>query len=267
MREKQQYYIDCIERLKGGAIERLDWEKLYSLMDDLSENLPIILHPIDHSAKFARARILEDDKKFDSIHKLSYPKQENCKTFGRCNRPNQSVLYAGVGTELLFSEINAHIGDIVGIIHMQPTQKLYFARVGALNLWRRTSGICLLHEEIKKEIEIIYKNPENIVSFLFDAFISDYFSRSGNQHIYKLTSAYTSAILNSNSNISGIIYDSVNHTAGACLAIKPEHFNVTIKPSDIQIVRITSYLGYGIYDFEQIAYTNNFDGEMILWNY
>lgn len=266
MHEKQQYYIDCIERLKGGAIERLDWEKLYSLMDDLSENLPIILHPIDHSAKFARARILEDDKKFDSIHKLSYPKQENCKTFGRCNRPNQPVLYAGVGTELLFSEINAHIGDYVGIVHMQPSETLYCVRLGALNLWKRTQGICLLDEEIKKQIAAIHNDPKNIVAFLFDAFISDYFTRIGSQSIYKITSAYSAAILNSHPKIAGIIYDSVNHTAGACLSFKPNHFNTTLKPKDVQIVKVTNYLGYGIYDFEEIAYANQFDVDKILWS-
>lgn len=266
MHAKQQHYIDCIERLNGGAIDRLEWEKLYGLLDQLTEDVPLVLHPLTPSSKFARGRVMLTAEKFDSIRTLSYPSKEACKSRGRCNKPGKPVLYAGVGTELVFSEIGAKQGDIVGLLHMSPTKELYCVRLGALNLWRRTSGECLAHDDIKARIREIYQNPANITAFLLDAFVSDYFSRQGDHVTYKLTSAYTSVVLNARPDIAGLVYDSVDHTAGACLAIKPEVFDAFLQPTEVQIVKITSYLGYGVFDFEELTRANKFDGDVILWD-
>jgi hypothetical protein len=266
MKQIQQHYVDCIERLKGGAIDRGEWGKLYAMLDELTEGGHLISQIVPPNSKFARARILSSGNKFPSIRELGYPSEKLCSSFGRCNKPGAPVLYAGVGTELLFSEIGAQIGDLVGILHMSPIRDLPFVRLGALNLWRRTSGECSMEDDLKKQIKIVHKDPNNIVEFLLDAFISDYFTRIGSPNTYKLTSAFTSVILDSRSDIAGLIYDSVNHTAGACLAIKPKVFESDIKPTEVQIVRITSYLGYGIYDFEQLEIAEEFDGESIVWS-
>lgn len=263
--ERQNYYIYSMERLKGGGIERLSWEKVYSLLDDLSEKLPAILIPLNISSKFSRARVLSTDNKFPTIRTLSYPSKEACISFGRCNNPNSPMYYAGVGSELIFSEIGAKIGDIVGILHTSPFKDIFCIRIGALNLWRRTNGNCLMADSLKAEIKDIYNDPENIIAFLFDAFISDYFSRPADPITYKLTSAYTSVILNAQSDIGGLIYDSVSHTAGSCIAFKPSVFDSQLRPTEVQIVRITNYLGYGVYDFEQLEYSNEFEDEKIRW--
>ena len=176
------------------------------------------------------------------------------------------MLYAGVGTELIFSEIGAKPGDVVGLLHLSPSIEIFCARLGALNLWRRTSGGCLLSETLKTEIQRIHKNPENITAFLLDAFVSDYFGRICSEEAYKLTSAYTAVILSSHPQIAGLIYDSVDHEAGACLAIKPEVFDTLLKPTDVQIVEVTSYLGYGIYDFVELGRATRFEQEKIIWD-
>jgi len=266
LQQRQQFYIDCIERLNGGAIARLSWENLYLLLDDLTEKLPLILHPLKKTDKFIRGRILSDIEPFPTIKTLSYPPVEKCHAFGRCNKPHEPVLYSGVGSELIFSEIGAKIGDIVGLLYICPVRDLFIARLGALELWRRTNGMCLMNGDIKAEIKKIYLNPENIIAFLLDAFISDHFSRPSSPDTYKLTSAYTSCILDSNKDIAGLIYDSVDHTKGACLAIKPIVFDEYLQPTEVQIVRITNYLGYGVYDFEEIHFSNKFEDDTISWD-
>jgi len=121
-------------------------------------------------------------------------------------------------------------------------------------------------ETVKTEIQKIFKSPENITAFLLDAFVSDYFGRLGGEDTYKLTSAYTAVILNSHPQIAGLIYDSVDHEAGACLAIKPEVFDTVLKPTEVQIVEVTSYLGYGIYDFVELGRATRFEQERIIWD-
>lgn len=265
MHKMQQYYVEHIERMNGGAIDRLDWSKLYQLLDEMTQGVPLVVRPIDANSKLGRGRVLTDSKQFDSVKDLSYPPADQCKSYGRCNKPGNPVLYAGIGTELILSEIGARVGDTVGLLHFSPKSDVNCVRLGALNMWRRTSGQCDLPTNIKNEINKIYSNPENITAFLLDAFVSDYFSRQSNIQSYKLTSAYTSAIFNSHPNIEGLIYESVNHTAGSCLAISTSAYDRKFIPTDAQIIRISSYLGYGIYDFEVIKQTNKFHGDQIIW--
>lgn len=266
MHARQQYYVDCIERLRGGAVSRLEWDKLFGLLDQLTEGVPLVLQPLNTGDKFARGRRLPSAQKFDSIRALAYPPKEQCRSYGRCNKPRHPVLYAGVGTELIFSEIGAKLGDVVGLLHMSPSSQMLCVRLGALNLWRRTSGLCLMHESMKTEIRRIHQNPEHITAFLLDAFVSHYFGQPGSDDTYKLTSAYTTAILNSHPEISGLVYDSVDHEAGACLAIKPDVFDSILKPTEVQIVQVTNYLGYGIFDFVELERASRFEGEKIIWD-
>lgn len=266
MHAVQQLYVERIERLNGGAIDRLEWDKLYLLLDEMTEGVPLVVQPVDANSKIGRGRILSDSKQFDSIKVLSYPPAEQCKVYGRCNKPRAPVLYAGVGTELILSEIGAKVGDIVGLLHFSPKSDVNCVRLGALNMWRRTVGNCLLPANIKEQLEKIHHNPENITAFLLDAFVSDYFSRESSAQVYKLTSAYTSVLFDSHPKIEGLIYESVNHTAGSCIAISTSTYDTKFSPTDAQIVRVSSYLGYGIYDFEVIKQTNKFNGDLIVWN-
>jgi hypothetical protein len=265
MQQNQQYYVDCIERLNGGAIDRLSWAVIRQFLDDLTENTPLVIQSVESTAKFARGRKLKSDAKIATIKELGYPSADRCRAYGRCNTPHNPVLYAGIGTELVLSEIGAQTGDIVGLLHMSPNKTLNLIRLGAINLWRRTNGLCLLAEDIKNQIKNIHKVPENITSFLLDAFISDYFSRPGSEHTYKLTSAYTDVVLSAHKAISGMIYESVDHTAGSCLALKTDVFDSFCQPTEVQIIKVTSYLGYGIYDFEVIHFSDSFDGDRIIW--
>ncbi len=266
MQARQQIYVDSVERLRGGAIARVTWDQIYKTLDDLSEGLPLAMKQFATTDKIGRGRILDSAEKFETITELSYPPKEKCKTFGRCNSPSNPIFYGGVGTELIFSEIGAKIGDYVGLLHVSPVRELLCVRLGALDLWRRTSGEFPMGEDLKNWIKEVHKDPNNIVMFILDAFFRDYFSRPGSCDTYKLTSAITSVILNARQDISGLIYDSVDHTAGACCALKPEVADHLLRPTEVQIVKVTSYLGYGIYDFEQIAFADTFDGKRILWS-
>jgi hypothetical protein len=257
--------IAHLERLNGGALGRVTWENLYSFFDDVTEGYPLVGSQVPLSGKFGRARIIESPEFFTQIDQLGYPPTEKCISFGRCNRPKAPMLYAGVGTELLFSEIGARAGDIVGVLHLQPKETLKIFHVGMLDLWRRTSGNCMIHEDLKVTLDQFINDPSNIVFFYIDAFVRDYFSRIGSDDVYKLTSAYTSVVLDSVKELDGIKFDSVDHSAGACLALKPNVFDGKLVASEAQVFRITSYLGYGIYDFEQIKISNNFEGNKVIW--
>jgi hypothetical protein len=264
--KNQQNFVDWIERLNGGAARRIEWAKLRELFDVLTDGCPFVLIPLDTSSKFARARVIEHGSRPSSISEIGPIPSEKCKDFGRCHRPGQPVLYAGIGTELVLAEVGAKPGDTVALLHMRPKRKLLCVRAGALNLWRRTSGSCLMDESIKAEISRHYADARNINAFLMDGFIADQLSRQGNLDVYKLTSAYVTAILESHRGIAGVIYSSADFPGGTCIALKDEIFGKAIEPTEAQLIQVTSYLGYGIYDFKELARTKQFDEGSIVWN-
>lgn len=257
-------YMTAVERLRGGAIARLSWEDVYQLLDRLTEDLPLVIQPLPSTAKFARGRVLGTPERFTTTDTLWHPPGEWC-SLGRCNKKNEPMLYAGVGTELVFSEIGARKGDVVGLLHLSPIEKIYCVHIGAAELWRRTSGECHLSPEIKKRLAEIHSEPSNIVAFLLDALVSDFYSQPGLPDVYKFTSAYASVVSNAHPQIAGLIYNSVDHLSGACLAFRPAAANEQLRPTDVQIVRITEYLGYGIFDFEEIARSSTFHDRTIVW--
>jgi hypothetical protein len=263
--QNQQNFVDWIERLNGGAVRRIEWEKLRGLFDSLTANCPFVLIPIDSKSKFARARVMESGNRPSSIKDIGPIPAEKCKDFGRCHRPGQPVLYAGIGTELVLAEVGAKPGDTVALLHMRPKRKLLCVRAGALNLWRRTSGHCLMDESVKAVISKHYADARNITAFLMDGFISDQLSRQGNSDVYKLTSAYVTAILESHRGIAGVVYSSADFPGGTCVALKEEVFSRSIEPTEAQLIQVTSYLGYGVYDFKELSRTNQFDADTIVW--
>ncbi|WP_336268793.1 hypothetical protein [Vreelandella arctica] len=264
LQSEQQKYVDYIERINGGAASRLTWEDLYAILDHLTEGVPNIIQPIKTSNSLLRGRIIEKDS-LNRVEQLSYPPNKLCLSYGRCNKPNLPVCYAGIGYELIFSELGAQEGDYVGIAGLRPTEDLFFLRLGALDIWRRTSGNCLLPDAVKQQIKEIHADPKNIVAFILDAFISDWFSKKGNSVTYKLTSAYTSVLFNTYQELSGIIYDSVNHTKGSCISIKDTAFDNYFSFTEFQVVKIKSYLGYGIYDWELIQSAKDTKEGFICW--
>lgn len=263
--KRQQTYVDWIERLNGGAAQRIEWQKLRDLFDHLTEGCPFVLHPLDQSSKFARGRIMNSEPRPNLISEIGPLPAAKCTDFGRCHRPGSPILYAGVGTELVLEEIGARPGDVVALLHMKPKKKLFCVRSGALNLWRRSSGHCLMHEDIKAAIAKQHADPRNITAFLLDGFIADHLGRAGSEDVYKITSAYVAAVLDARRGISGVIYDSVDFPGGTCVALRDTVFSRSIDPTDVQFIEVTSYLGYGIFDFKVLAQTDRFVGNQIIW--
>ncbi|MGU3541017.1 hypothetical protein [Methylobacterium sp. A54F] len=263
--ERQNFYIESIERFKGGGLERLPWQAVRDHLERMLDEVPIVLHPFTPTDKVARGRKLTSANLFHDVAELLHPPKALCRDYGRCNRPRSPVLYAAIGYELVFSEIGAEIGDIIGLAFIRPRRELLTCLLGALDLYRRTEGHCLLAEDTKAQIKPLRKEAAKAPDFLFDAFISDYFGRVGSEHTYKLTSAYTDVIFSNFPHIDAIMYDSVDHKKGMCFAIKPDVVEYNMTVTDVQIVRVTNYLGYGFYDWELIANSKKISKRTIEW--
>jgi hypothetical protein len=143
---------------------------------------------------------------------------------------------------------------------------LKLLNLGAIDMYRRTSGYCMLDDKIKAYISGRLFDPgESIRIPLMDAFIADHFSRPGHPTVYKLTSAFTDVVLSGAPKLDGIVYDSVNHRGGKCYGIRAALFPSEAVPYAAQIVRITANHGYGIFDHVEEKFSETFVGSRIVW--
>jgi hypothetical protein len=228
---------------------------------------PIVVQSLSAEVNvISRARRLSSDEEISLVEHLGPPTPLQVGAFGRCNQPNQPFLYAGANVPLLFSEINVNVGDRVGLIHLRPIRDLKLLNLGAIDMYRRTSGYCMLDSNIKAHIAGRLLDKGNGIRIpLMDAFIADHFSRPADLTTYKLTSAFTDVILSGAPKLDGIVYDSVNHRGGKCYGTRAALFPSHVVPCAAQIVRVTAKHGYGIFDFVEEKFSETFVGRHIIW--
>jgi hypothetical protein len=266
--DRLNQFMPIIERLRGGGFRHLSDEALKQLIAILQAQVPHIvmeLRPDMSPFLLTRARVIESPSSVTRLADLGPPPMEACRAPGRCNRPFTSILYAGCGAELVLSEVGAHIGSCVAMLHFKPSEPLFALRVGMLDEFRRRCGAVPLSAEVRQQLFSIQLNTsDGACTHLIDAFFADQFRRPGEYGTYRVTSHYAETLLEENPDIDGLMYDSVSHVAGACFAFRPSTFEAKIRPLAAQIVRVRQDLGYGLFDYETLRVAEAFtpDGYM-----
>jgi hypothetical protein len=269
--DTQSEYVRLVEALRGGAAARISWDEIYKAIDHFTEGFPVFAVPFNSTNKVGRGRNLhalsnsEDSKSLVMrLDDIKYSKPEHCNAYGRCNRPKEPICYAGIGTNVILSELAPEIGDYVALLHFTTRQEIYLKGLGYLDFYFRNGGQGEGWTEGMKEVAASYTTADKIHFRVLDAFFADMFSKPFSNEIYKITSAISAAFLEK-SPLSGLVYNSVANRGGRCIALKTNHFDKYVVPTEAQILRITSNLGYGIYDFVEEYYADSFEDEKILW--
>jgi hypothetical protein len=257
-----------IAKANEGDLEQVSWSELRAEIARLTMGFPIVVQSLDaESSVVSRARRLTDGEEIRFIGQIGPPSSQQSVGYGRCNRPDRPFLYSGANTPLLLSEIGVGVGDRVCLAHLKLARDAKLLNLGAIDLYRRTSGYCMLDEKIKEFIaNSLLSSSRGVRIPLMDAFVADYFSRPGGPMVYKLTSAFTDVVLSGAPKLDGIVYDSVSHRGGKCFGFRGSLFPATVLPAAVQIVTITANHGYGIYDFVEDQVSDVFSGNEIVWS-
>lgn len=259
--------VDCIERLRGGAARRRDWDSIRWLLSELFVQTPSVFEEIiAEGAGFVRGRKMGDLPPPSKIADFGPPPPELCQSYGRCNKPGEPWFYFGVGVELVLSELDAGVGDRVAVLNFQPVRNLKSLRIGALDIYRRTSGF---HADLppggRELIAEVGLDTRGARAHYIDSFISEYFSALGEEQVYKITSAASDLYYAHHPDLDCVRYDSVRHRRGACLAMPGKLFPALIQPVAALVIKVTSDLGYGIYQWEEEAFSDVFQNDQIVW--
>lgn len=233
----------------------------------LLQGFPLNHKEITSEMCFVRGRVFKEYTEVDKLSSLLSPPKEKCY-YNRCNFPGNQMLYAGIDRELIFSEIDASPGDYVVLLYLRPNKSMLIADVCQMDKWRRQYGGMDLpegHKEKTSKFYSYYNEGQGINFFFLDAFIRSCFTKTGNEKTYKITSSYVYSVLRSLPNTSGVMYDSVEHSLGSCVAFKPDCVGEILDPVVVRIAKIESNLGYGLRGYCVYPKKGIIEGENIIW--
>jgi hypothetical protein len=225
-------------------------------------------------------KILGSNKRIDNIEFLKYPPEHLVTSYGRCNMPNQSVLYASYGMLNIYSEMKPLKGDLVTIStwRSKDNSTLKFHPIflnqppdGTVNL--------IMYNYNMEYLKLIEQYPPNMKKriTLLNSFVADMFtkrfSHNSNDLNYLFSAYFSNRMLNKNNNVDveAIFYPSVQQKlAFENIAIKPNVFDkkyelLEVKQSFV-VMDHTDNKG-GCFS-ESVSKCNNFDIEnsKILWD-
>jgi hypothetical protein len=238
-------------------------------------------------------RILKANKRIRDIRQLKYPPDPNLvKTYGRCNLPCQSVLYASFMKITSLGELRPKVGDLITISTWKLKEEKTLKYIPIFSnqppnepfLDRRTGEIIQgLTNPRTFELDEIFKEaskelPKNLkeLSLLVVKFIADFFSKKVNSdnHLNYIFSAYFSdKFFNKveDGKIDAILYPSVPDKLNSeNLAIKPRIFDSIYKLSEASESVVIKDPSDGRGGYGMIGTSNsknfNFDSNQIFWD-
>lgn len=215
--------------------KRFIYEEFYTLINGIG-GIPIYNYTIPKGQLFYRSRINPESDNYYQFKDLIYPEKKFVTSFGRTNRPGQSLLYLSDTIETSFSEVLPEI--LNKTIELTTTH------------WRVEENIKVSiipdFDNIKmKELiaEVAKDNVQNQMDFL--KLINFYFravSVNGDyNYAYEITSSFSNARLaeskRSNFVTEGTLFTSVQRNKGFNLSLYPE----TVIKDKIQIIDVTMH--------------------------
>ena len=275
--------LDFLKRLSEDGVTPLIEKQVTMMLDN---SLKFFSHLVleDCFPEFTRLtinkRVLGENKRIKDIKYLKYPPADKIKTYGRCNLPGQSVLYATFVEMTALNELKPHPGDLITKTtwRVKGNQKLMFCPIfrnqptekDVLN--PRTFEINQQYEkELKKYPDNIRKHIDTLVQFVADAFSKRI--TSGNHLDYIFSAYFADKIFNQfeDGRIEAIYYPSVQDKLSfENLAIKPDSFDtkydlIEVHDSVVAVDPRNGSRGYfmeGLSDCKSFDYTTG----KILWD-
>nr|WP_068889547.1 hypothetical protein [Pedobacter panaciterrae] len=275
--------LTFIKRLSSNGINASNAEMITKLLDGVIDFQSYLYHeqefPKIHRLTINK-KILGSNKRITDIRQLKYPPKEYVKSFGRCNQPGQSMLYASYGMLSILSEMKPELGDLITISTWKSIENATLTFCPIFRNQPPDGTINVTSYQYNKEFNRILKDfPPNkaakvdlLTQFIADAF-SKRFRHNSNDMNYLISAYFADIMLNKyqNNAVEAIFYPSVQQKlAFENLAIKPDVFDAKYKLISVSenIVVKTPRDGDGGHFQEGISKCEafNFETNEILWD-
>jgi hypothetical protein len=262
--EKREWTRQFIQKLKdysdrNRVTDKFDETDFVSTFELLSKYVTSVGISFKRFSML-RSRATQHGMDFENIKQMGYPPDHRVKKFGRCNFPDQSMLYSAnnIETSFLEIELNDTTPSAITIqFNLKENEEIRLLSIGELDHYRRhgrtrvdTPGVS---EQLDKILEPL-DQYERIAYQFVDAYFADYFSRVFNEqterNLYEVTARIAHALL-MQPDIDGIIYPSVQHAGGLNFAIKPDIFDAKFTPGRYILTTPIFHYGHGLFEFHE----------------
>lgn len=277
-----QTLLNYLQRLAADGVTPLIEKQVKFMLDNSAKFFTHLVmeecFPTIHRLTINN-RIFGENKRANEIKYLKYPPKEFVKKYGRCNQPNESILYAAFSIPTVLNELKPRVGDLVTetIWRVKENRTLKFCPIFR-NQPEDNEILNPTTFKINQEFErLIHNYPPNLKKQIVQLtqFIADTFSKriTSNNHLDYIFSAYfASKILNEfeYGTIEAIYYPSVQDKLSfENIAIKPQSFDDKYELVEVResVVFSDPSSGYGGYVMKSLSDCKSFDytSGKILW--
>lgn len=177
--------------------------------------------------------VIKKNERLSKIENIKYPKPEIILKYGRCNKPKQSIFYAGFIKPTILMELNPDVGDLIttSTWKIKDDRKMVYCPIflnqptdGTLN-----PDSFILEQTFDKSIKLYSEEERKLIRYV-NQFVADEFSKevkSSNGYEYFLSAYFSNIILYevNRGKIDAILYPSVkDKLSSGNIAIKPNVF-------------------------------------------
>lgn len=275
-------FLDYLRHLSNDGITEENEKYILRHLDTLSFFSNLItehIFPEIHRLTINR-KILGSNKRINSIADLKYPPEDKVKSYGRCNYPNQSILYSAFHIMTVMNELKPRIGDLITqttwkVVENQSIKYCPIFINQPLKENTINPRLIKYQNEFYRALSIYTHKEQQMINLLVK-FVADSFSKQvdpNRHHDYIFSAYFSNKMFNElgKGEVEAIYYPSVQEKGSfENLAIKPSAFDKKYILSEVieSVVVADPSNGGGGYLMETISHCDQFDWgtKRILWH-
>lgn len=253
---------DNLSRLKTVDLKQESYEYIFELIKNIFSNIICQIIPVKVNPIF-RGRINEN-KSFNNIEQLIYPKPELLTKFGRLTKPKNPILYASQREEIAIFEIQPKINDLITTVEFKLKPNIIDLQTFEIGVrekfWNNIPHVLDRESDIKisDEYREIVKKVESFFSDEFAQNISE-----NETYRYKITAAISEMTFIKNQFAECLLYPSIaSFMDGLNVGIKPQVFldkYFATRVTEFKVVSMYIKNNYKRYDVRCIKTTQKID--------
>ncbi len=255
---KLKVFKKHIESLASLDLKTMSYSEVYNYLQKKIEYVPYTIARIHAGHYIERARINNNNEIFNDESSISYIKDPSIiKQYGRANKPNQSMFYGSVCSDMVPLPRIVNCAEIQDVLRSKNKNDIETDFLITVGKWRVIEDFDVIEivflKSLIDSVPDIRRAYEQQLKYFLDSiphaikqieflltFFSEEFSKKdiSSDKDYLISAAYTNMALKIDG-INGVIYPSVRTDhLGSNIAITPETVDNYLRLEEVEMFRV-----------------------------